>query len=83
MNHACSTLHPSPQELADARHRLENHVHSVRDTAWREGPSKIRTGATPRVIASLWNAVLGSWPETPAAHCGRVADGRVTPKPGS
>ena len=38
---------------------IENNVHWVRDTAWREDASKIRTGAAPRIMASLRNAVLG------------------------
>ncbi len=43
-------------------------MHWVRDTAWREDVSKIRTGAAPRVMASLRNAVLEIWPEGPAEH---------------
>ena len=38
---------------------IENNVHWVRDTAWREDASKIRTGAAPRIMASLRNAVWG------------------------
>ena len=38
---------------------IENNVHGVRDTAWREDASKIRTGAAPSIMASLRNAVLG------------------------
>lgn len=39
---------------------IENKVHWVRDVNWREDHSRVRTGAAPRILASLRNAVL-SW----------------------
>ncbi len=36
---------------------IENNVHWVRDTAWREDASKIHTAAAPPIMANLRNAV--------------------------
>ncbi len=52
----------TPQDLlrfVRGHSTIENDVHWVRDTAWREDASKVRTGAAPRIMASLRNAVLG------------------------
>jgi hypothetical protein len=52
----------SPAELSPEALRLhwtiENNVHWSRDVNWREDHSRVRTGATPHVLASLRNAVL-------------------------
>lgn len=53
----------APQALLEAvrlHWTIENKVHWVRDVNWREDQSRVRTGAAPRILASLRNAVL-SW----------------------
>lgn len=48
--------------LADLVRRhwtIENKVHYVRDTAYREDASQVRTGSLPRVMATLRNTALG------------------------
>ena len=45
--------------------RIENSVHHVRDVTFGEDASTIRSGAAPRVMAALRNAVLG------LLHCRR------------
>ncbi len=37
---------------------VENGVHYVRDTTWREDASRVRKGALPRVLAALTNLAL-------------------------
>jgi hypothetical protein len=38
----------------------ENQLHHVRDTAWTEDASRVRTGAAPRTMASLRNLAIGA-----------------------
>jgi hypothetical protein len=39
---------------------IENQLHHVRDTAWAEGASRVRTGIAPRAMASLRNLAIGA-----------------------
>jgi len=39
--------------------RIENRLHYVRDTAFAEDASQVRTGSAPQVMAALRNAVIG------------------------
>jgi hypothetical protein len=38
---------------------IENRVHLVRDTTYREDASRVRTGTIPRVMATLRNVAIG------------------------
>lgn len=38
---------------------IENRLHYVRDTAWDEDRSQVRTGVAPRVMAACRNAAIG------------------------
>ena len=38
---------------------IENRVHHVRDTTYREDASRVRTGTAPRVMATLRNVAIG------------------------
>ena len=52
----------SPSRLAEiirGHWAIENRVHYVRDTAWDEDRSQLRTGTAPRVMATLRNVVIG------------------------
>ncbi|MFI8242648.1 hypothetical protein ACIF83_36300 [Streptomyces sp. NPDC085866] len=39
---------------------IENQLHHVRDTAWTEDASRVRTGTAPRAMASLRNLAIGA-----------------------
>jgi predicted transposase YbfD/YdcC len=39
---------------------IENQLHHVRDTAWTEDASRVRTGTAPRAMASLRNLAVGA-----------------------
>ncbi|WP_328847501.1 hypothetical protein [Streptomyces sp. NBC_00258] len=39
---------------------IENQLHHVRDTAWTEDASRVRTGIAPRAMASLRNLAIGA-----------------------
>lgn len=52
----------TPTQLADLVQRhwsIENRVHWVRDTAYREDHCQVRTGTRPRVMATLRNTAIG------------------------
>lgn len=51
------------QEIAHRvrQHRgIENKIHHVRDTAWSEDASRVRTGTAPRAMAALRNLAIGA-----------------------
>ncbi|MFE3942360.1 ISAs1 family transposase [Streptomyces sp. NPDC059118] len=39
---------------------IENKIHRIRDTAFAEDASRVRTGAAPRAMAALRNLVIGA-----------------------
>jgi hypothetical protein len=39
---------------------IENRIHHVRDTAFAEDASRVRTGAAPRAMAALRNLAIGA-----------------------
>jgi predicted transposase YbfD/YdcC len=39
---------------------IENRLHFVRDTTFAEDASRVRTGTTPRAMASLRNLAIGA-----------------------
>ncbi|WP_194236165.1 ISAs1 family transposase [Streptomyces acidicola] len=39
---------------------IENQLHHVRDTAWTEDASRVRTGTAPRAMAGLRNLAIGA-----------------------
>ncbi|QIZ02242.2 ISAs1 family transposase [Streptomyces sp. S1D4-11] len=39
---------------------IENKIHHVRDTAWTEDASRVRTGTAPRAMVSLRNLAIGA-----------------------
>ncbi|WIX88976.1 transposase family protein [Amycolatopsis sp. DG1A-15b] len=75
-----------PAHIALHLHRhweIENRLHWVRDTAYREDASRVRTGTAPRAMATLRNLASAhyapqatpaslqhcdTWPETPPGH---------------
>lgn len=46
-------------EIIRGHWAIENRVHYVRDTAWDEDRSQLRTGTAPRVMATLRNIAIG------------------------
>ncbi len=45
--------------MVRAHWRIENTLHSVREVTLGEDASAVRSGAAPRVMAALRNAILG------------------------
>jgi hypothetical protein len=59
---ACRSNWPAPARLADllrGHWAVENGLHYVRDTAFAEDASQVRTGSAPHVMASLRNLAIG------------------------
>lgn len=57
-----SAREAAPVHLAGyvRRHwRIENKIHWVRDVTYREDASRVRTGARPRIMATLRNLAIG------------------------
>ncbi|MEU2730612.1 ISAs1 family transposase [Streptomyces griseoviridis] len=65
-NYAVTDLAAEQADAADIAHRvrrhrgIENQLHHVRDTAWTEDASRVRTGTAPRAMASLRNLATGA-----------------------
>jgi len=64
--YAITNLTAEQAEAAEIAHRvrrhwaIENQLHHVRDTAWTEDASRVRTGTAPRAMASLRNLAIGA-----------------------
>lgn len=57
-----SAAQASPEHLATyvrSHWAIENKIHWVRDTTYREDASRVRTGSRPRIMATLRNLAIG------------------------
>jgi predicted transposase YbfD/YdcC len=57
-----SSREASPEHLAGyvrGHWAIENKIHYVRDVTYREDASQVRTGSTPRIMATLRNLAIG------------------------
>lgn len=59
-------------QLLRGHWQIENRLHWVRDTAYREDASRVRTGHTPRVMATLRNLAISAIRHTGATNLARA-----------